>query len=633
MSGSNQFSLLRQRRFAPFFATQFLGALNDNIFRNGLVILITFQGILIAGMDHTQLANVAAGLFILPFFLFSATAGQLADKYEKSMLIRRVKMLEIGLMLLAATALVTEKYSLLLLVLFLMGCQSTMFGPVKYAYLPQKLADDELIGGNALVESGTYIAIILGLIVGGIAVADNLSNGLNINKQTILGACLVGVAITGYLTSRQVPKTPAVDPELKINWNAWQETWHIVQFAREDRSVFLSILGISWFWFFGSAMTIQIPAYTLDILNGNETITTLLLAAFAVGVGIGSLFCERMSGHRIELGLVPFGSIGLSLFSIDLYFAQPDSFGTYANSIPEFLARPGSWRILADLALIGAFGGFYSVPLYALIQKRSKRQHLSRIIAANNIINSLLMVSAAIMSMLVLLSGFSIPELFLIIAILNALVAIYIYTLLPEFLMRFLAWLAISLVYRVRPTGLENIPRSGPAIIVCNHVSYMDPIILAGCVRRQIRFVMWYKIFQIPVLNFVFRTMRAIPIAGARENKEIMDEAFEQVDAELAAGNIVCIFPEGAITCDGEIARFRPGIEKIIARRPVPVVPVALGRLWGSWFSRRHGDGLRKIPGRLFAKVPVTFGPPVPPADVTAAKLELLVRTLRGDLR
>jgi 1-acyl-sn-glycerol-3-phosphate acyltransferase len=633
LSGSSQFSLLGQRRFAPFFATQFLGALNDNIFRNGLVILITFQGILVAGMDHTQLANIAAGLFILPFFLFSATAGQLADKFEKSMLIRRVKTLEIVLMVLAGISLISENYSLLLLVLFLMGCQSTMFGPVKYAYLPQQLADDELVGGNALVESGTYIAIILGLIFGGIAVGDDIADRLGVSKQAILGACLVLVAVSGYLTSRQVPRTRAVDPDLKINWNAWKETWRIVKFAREERSVFLSILGISWFWFFGSAMTIQIPAYTLDVLNGNELITTLLLAAFAIGVGIGSLLCERMSGHRIELGLVPFGSLGLSLFAIDLYFAQPTAVVIPASSIAEFLARPASWHVWIDLVLIGVFGGFYSVPLYALIQKRSKRQHLSRIIAANNIINSLLMVGAAVLSMMVLKSGFSIPELFLIIAALNALVAVYIYTLLPEFLMRFLAWIATSVVYRLRPSGLDNIPRSGPAVIVCNHVSYMDPIILAGAVRRPMRFVMWYKIFQMPLLNFIFRTMKAIPIAGAGEDKRVMDEAFDKVDAELAAGNIVCIFPEGAITWDGEIARFRPGIEKVIARRPVPVVPASLGRLWGSWFSRRRGGGVRKVPGRLFARVPVTFGEPVPPSEVTAAKLELLVRTLRGDQR
>ena len=638
MPGSNQFSLLRQRRFAPFFATQFLGALNDNIFRNGLVILITFQGVLVAGMDHTQLANVAAGLFILPYFLFSATAGlwflrlrpiQLADKYEKSLLIRRIKLLEIGLMAFACAALVTESYTLLLLVLFFMGFQSTLFGPVKYAYLPQQLADDELVGGNALVESGTYVAIILGLIAGGIAVGDEIAAILPLSKQAILGVCLVIVAVFGF----QVPVTPAADPELEINWNVWKETWHIVQFAREERSVFLSILGISWFWFFGSAMTIQIPAYTLDILNGNEAITTFLLAAFAVGVGIGSLLCERLSRHRIELGLVPFGAIGLSVFALDLYFTQPQAQAIPATSIAEFLARPGGLRVWFDLAMIGAFGGFYSVPLYALIQQRSSRQHLSRIIAANNIINSLLMVGAAIMSMVLLNSGLSIPELFVVVAGLNALVAIYIFSLLPEFLMRFLAWIVISVVFRLRPTGLENIPTRGPAVVVCNHVSYLDPIILSGSIQRPMRFVMWYKIFQIPVLNFIFRTMKAIPIAGAREDTAIMDEAFEKVDAELAAGNIVCIFPEGAITLDGEIARFRPGAEKIIARRPVPVVPVALGRLWGSWLSRRSDGGLRKLPSRLFSRVSIIVGKPVTASDVTAAKLELLVRALRGSQR
>lgn len=627
MSESSQFSLLGQRRFAPFFATQFLGALNDNIFRNGLVILITFQGVRVMNMDHTVLANIAAFLFILPFFLFSATAGQLADKYEKSMLMRRIKLLEIGLMSLAAIALLAEHYSLLLFVLFLMGCQSTLFGPVKYAYLPQKLQSHELVGGNALVESGTYVAIIVGLIIG-VEIIDFESN-----RQTLIAVVLIGVAITGFLASHQIPITEAVDPELKINWNAWQETWHIISFAREEKSVFLSILGISWFWFFGATLTIQIPAYTADILHGNESVVTSLLVAFAVGVGLGSLLCERMSGHRIELGLVPFGSIGMSLFAVDLYFAQPEAAVSTVSSISDFLNRAGSWRILADLALLGAFGGFYSVPLYALIQKRSKRRHLSRIIAANNILNALLMVSAAVISVVVLQLGLSIPELFLIIAVLNAVVAIYIYSLLPEFLMRFLAWLTINIVYRIRPIGLDNIPQDGAAIVVCNHVSFMDPIILGGSVTRPMRFVMHYKIFQMPLLSFIFKTAKAIPIASRSEDEDLMNAAFEKVDAELAAGHIVCIFPEGGLTHDGEIQRFKPGIEKILARRPVPVIPVALGRLWGSWFSRRKSGGIHRIPGRLFARVPVIFGEPVAPLDATAENLELLVRTLRGELR
>jgi 1-acyl-sn-glycerol-3-phosphate acyltransferase len=627
VSEQSQFSLLAQRRFAPFFLTQFLGALNDNVFRNGLVILVTFQGILIAGMEHGNLAIFAAFLFILPFFLFSASAGQLADKYEKSMLMRRIKLLEIGLMALATIGLLTQSYLLLLTVLFLMGCQSTLFGPVKYAYLPQQLAPEELIGGNALVEAGTYVAIILGLIIGGIMVAVDPDN------LVPLASCLLAFAVAGYLAARQVPVTRAADPDLRINWNAWAETWHIVGYAREERSVWLSVLGISWFWFFGTAITPLIPAYTLDILNGSESIATLLLVAFAVGVGIGSLLCERLSGHRIELGLVPFGSIGLSLFAIDLYFAQPVASGAVANTVQEFLGRPGSWRVLADLALLGAFGAFYSVPLYALIQRRSRPEHLSRIIAANNIINSVFMVAASAITFTVLSLGFSIPELFLILAGLNVVVAFYIYSLLPEFMMRFLAWVLITVFYRLRATGLDKVPKQGPAVVVCNHVSYMDPILLSGCIKRPMRFVMWYRIFQIPLLRFFFEHMHAIPIAGRMEDEQLMNEAFERVDEELAAGNVVCIFPEGAITRDGNIHRFRPGIEKIIARRGVPVVPVSLGGLWGSWFSRRKTGGLRRIPGRLFASVRINIGEPVQPGDVTAARLELLVRTLRGDDR
>lgn len=626
LSQTSQFGLLKQRRFAPFFITQFLGAFNDNIFRNGLVILVTFQVSTVAGMNASELANVAGALFILPFFLFSASAGQLADKYEKSRLIRAIKLLEIVLMLIAAAAFVAGSYVALLFVLFLMGCQSTLFGPVKYAYLPQQLASDELVGGNALVESGTYIAIILGLIVGGLSVA------FDPDRRLLLAGCLVGVALLGYLASRAIPATRAADPDLRFNWNVWTETWRIVRYARADRSVFLSVLGISWFWFFGSALTLQVPAYTLEILHGNEEITTVLLVAFAVGVGIGSLLCERMSDRRIELGLVPFGSIGLSLFAIDLYFAQPVQHLVAVSTVSEFLARPGSWRVLIDLALLGAFGGFYSVPLYALIQDRAERTQLSRIIAANNIINSLFMVAAAAMALVLLGSGLSIPQLFLVLAVMNAAVAIYIYALLPEFLMRFLVWILVNTLYRIRASGLEHVPERGPALLVCNHVSYVDALVIGGCVRRPVRFVMWYRIFGIPLLSFIFRTAKAIPIASAREDEGILNEAMDAIDAELEAGNLVCLFPEGAITTDGHVQRFRPGVEKILERRAVPVVPLALGGLWGSWFSRRSGR-LRKFPGRLLRRVELRGGKAVPPAAADAGTLELLVRTLRGDDR
>jgi 1-acyl-sn-glycerol-3-phosphate acyltransferase len=627
MADKSQFRLLGQRRFAPFFVTQFLGALNDNIFRNGLVILVTFQGIAVAGLGKTELANLAGALFILPFFLFSATAGQLADKYEKSMLMRRIKLFEIGLMTVAGAAFLARQFELLLFVLFLMGFQSTLFGPVKYAYLPQQLDDHELVGGNGLVEAGTYTAIILGLVIGGLTVAVD-SDGL-----VLLVACLLAFSALGYIAARQIPVSLPADPGLKIRANVWQETWRIVGYAREDRSVFLAILGISWFWFFGSAMTLQLPAYTQEILNGNEAITTALLVAFAVGVGIGSLLCERLSGHRVELGLVPFGAIGLTLFAIDLYRAQPEATLVFADSFAAFVDRPGGWRVLLDLALLGAFGGFFSVPLYALVQQRAEQRHLSRIIAANNIMNAIFMVAASIFALVLLSFGLSIPELFLGLAAFNTLAALYIFFLLPEFLMRFLAWILASILYRVRVHGNEQVPDTGPAIIVCNHVSYVDPVILAGAVRRPMRFVMWYRIFEVPVLRFFFEQARAIPIAGAREDATIMKFAFEQIDEELARGNIVCIFPEGGITCDGEVQRFRSGIDAILKRRQVPVVPVALGRLWGSWFSRNRHGGLRRLPGRLFAEIPVRFAPAIPPQQATAERLELIVRTLRGDDR
>src|SRR5690606_20747483 len=516
----------------------------------------------------------------------------------------------------------------LMLDLFLMGAQSTLIGPVKYAYLPQQLDNAELIGGNALVETGTYLAIILGLLAGGVAVAAGDGNHLP------LAACLVGIAVLGYLASRGIPHTRAADPDVVVRFSPWKETWRIVGYARRERSVFLSILGISWFWFYGSLLTLQVPAYTLTVLNGSEEVTTLLLVAFAVGIAAGALLCEKLSGRRVELGLVPFGSLGLSLFAVDLYFAQPAAHPEAAATVGAFLSRPASFRVLLDVVLLGAFGGFYSVPLYALVQERADAARLSRIVAANNILNALFMVAAALLAIGLLQAGLTIPQLFLVLALLNAAVAVYIYTLLPEFLIRFLVWMIVNLLYRIRAVGLEHVPREGPALLVCNHVSYVDALIVGGMIRRPVRFVMYHRIFDIPLLRLLFSTAKAIPIAPARENEKLLEEAFERIDGELAAGNLVCVFPEGAITRDGEIQAFRPGVETIISRRPVPVIPMALAGLWGSWFSRsERPDELRRLPGRLFSRVDLRIGEPVPARDASAASLELLVRTLRGDDR
>lgn len=621
----NQFSLLTQRRFGPFFATQFLGAFNDNVFKNALLILIAFQVAGVGSSDSNTLINLAAGIFILPFFLFSASAGQLADKYEKSFLIRLIKLFEISIMICAAVGLYLRSVPFLIGVLFLMGTQSALFGPVKYGILPQLLGDDELIGGNGLVGMGTFMAILLGTMAGGLLV------GIPDGGTIAVGMIVVTVACMGYWVSRSIPPVPTVDPGLKVNWNALTETWRIIQFTRQSRTVFLSVIGISWFWFFGATYLAQFPNFTRVVLHGNEQVVTLLLALFSVGVGVGSLFCERLSGRMVELGLVPFGSIGLTVFGIDIFFAVPDAAAGELVGAIQFLQAPGSWRVSADVILIGLFGGFYVVPLYALVQQRSKASHRSRIIAGNNVLNALFMLMSAVMAISVLAAGFSIPELFLLTAVLNGLVAIYIYTVVPEFLMRFIVWILIHTVYRIRKEGLERIPERGPAILACNHVSYVDALVIAGCVRRPIRFVMYHKIFQIPLLRFVFRTAGAIPIASRKENPELLERAFEQIADSLEKGQLVCIFPEGRITRDGALNVFRPGLERIVQRNPVPVIPIALRGLADSLFARGSGRSLRNFPWLLWAEIALIIGMPVAPEAATAGGVREAVAGLLQD--
>ena len=621
----NQFSLLTQRRFGPFFATQFLGAFNDNVFKNALLILIAFQVAGVGSSDSNTLINLAAGIFILPFFLFSASAGQLADKYEKSFLIRLIKLFEISIMICAAVGLYLRSVPFLIGVLFLMGTQSALFGPVKYGILPQLLGDDELIGGNGLVGMGTFMAILLGTMAGGLLV------GIPDGGTIAVGMIVVTVACMGYWVSRSIPPVPTVDPSLKVNWNALTETWRIIQFTRQSRTVFLSVIGISWFWFFGATYLAQFPNFTRVVLHGNEQVVTLLLALFSVGVGVGSLFCERLSGRMVELGLVPFGSIGLTVFGIDIFFAVPDAGAGELVGAIQFLQAPGSWRVSADVILIGLFGGFYVVPLYALVQQRSKASHRSRIIAGNNVLNALFMLMSAVMAISVLAAGLSIPELFLLTAVLNGLVAIYIYTVVPEFLMRFIVWILIHTVYRIRKEGLERIPERGPAILACNHVSYVDALVIAGCVRRPIRFVMYHKIFQIPLLRFVFRTAGAIPIASRKENPELLERAFEQIADSLEKGQLVCIFPEGRITRDGALNVFRPGLERIVQRNPVPVIPIALRGLADSLFARGSGRSLRNFPWLLWAEIALIIGMPVAPEAATAGGVREAVAGLLQD--
>ncbi len=600
----NQFGLLKQRRFLPFFMTQFLGAFNDNVFKNALIILIAFQGVQLSGGEANVdlLTNLSAGLFILPFFIFSATAGQWIDKNEKSQSIRLIKLMEIVIMLGAAYAFYIGLIYILIALLFLMGTQSTFFGPAKYSYIPQHLDATELVAGNALVQSGTFVAILIGTMMGGILIADD-------DGRQWVAIAIVVLAVLGYLSSRFIPDTPSLEPELKINRNPFTETWRNIAFIHKDRIVFLSVLGISWFWFLGATYLVQLPNYTKTTLAGNEQVVTLLLTFFTLGIGGGSLLCNWLSGQKVELGLVPFGSIGLTIFGIDLYFARPEVVQPVLIGVSEFIANPGSIRIIIDVLFIGLFGGFYIVPLFSLIQQRSEPRHLSRIIAGNNIFNALLMVMSAVMAIVLLGLGVSIAELLVIVAVLNAIVALYIYTLVPEFFMRFIVWMLIHSVYHVRKQGLDNIPEKGAAVMVCNHVSYVDALIIAGCIRRPMRFVMHYKIYNLPVLNFVFRTAGAIPIAGKHENPELMEQAFAEIEQALNQGDLVCIFPEGKLTRNGKMNKFRPGVEQILQTTPVPVVPMALNGLWGSAFSRHPSNIIFRILKGIRSSVELTVAP------------------------
>jgi 1-acyl-sn-glycerol-3-phosphate acyltransferase len=628
MSARNQFALLKERRFGPFFATQFLGAANDNLFKFAFTLLATYHAAEWGGVAPSTAGFVIGAVFIAPFVLLSATSGQIADKIEKGRLIRFVKDFEIGVMGVAAAGFLSQSAVLLYACVFLMGLHSTLFGPVKYSYLPQQLQPEELTGGNGMVEMGTFVAILLGTMSAGALVGHTASGPVYVAVATLAAAAL------GRLVAHFIPHSPAPAPDLRINWNPFTETWRNVLVARGNRSVFLSLLGISWLWFCGSIILTSFTPFTREVIGGSEEVVTLLLAVFSFGIGLGSLLCERLSGRKVEIGLVPFGSFGMTLFSVDLWLASRGLAPGNGIGVAAFLAQPAYWRVMADLFLLAMFSGFYSVPLYALIQSRCEASHRARIIAANNILNALFMIVAALMSAGLLDAGLTLPQLFLVVGLLNVLVAAYIYTLVPEFLMRFLCWLLIHTVYRLEKRGLAHIPEEGPAVLVCNHVSFVDALVILAASPRPVRFVMDHNVFRIPLLSFVFRTGKAIPIAPAKEDEKLLNDAYEKIAHALEAGELVAIFPEGRITDTGELNPFRKGIRRIVERTPVPVVPMALSGLWGSFFSRIGGRAMTQPLRRgMFSRIGLTVGAPVDPSLAAPEQLQHRVLELRGDWR
>lgn len=624
----NQFALLRQRRFAPFFWTQFLGAMNDNVFKFAFTVLVTYK-LQVAWMKPEMAGLIIGAVFIAPFLLFSATSGQLADKYDKAMLTRMVKNLEIVIMLLVAVGLLTTHVPLLLGCIFLLGLHSTIFGPVKYAYLPQHLNERELTGGNGMIEMGTFVAILLGNVVGGLLIALPGSAWMPGVQAVALFSLLL--AVVGRVAAQGVPATPSESPGLKINWNPVTETVRNLKLARENTVVFRSLLGISWMWFFGAVFLSQFPSFAKDVLHGNEHVASLLLVVFSVGVGVGSLLCETVSRRHVEIGLVPLGALGMSVFALDLYFASRGLPTTGIQGLGEFASQPRHWRVLFDLFMLSMSAGLYSVPMYALIQLRAPKSHRARIIAANNILNALFMIaSSLIVGVLLSQAGFTIPQVFAVTALANLVVGVYIFLLVPEYLLRFVAFMASRLVYRFRVQGDHHIPVRGAAVLVCNHVSFVDAVLLMAASPRPMRFVMDHRIFKLPVIGALFKLAKAIPIASQKEDPVMYAAAFAEVDRVLADGDLVCIFPEGSITRDGQLQPFKAGIMKILERRPVPVIPAALQNLWGSYFSRvEQGAAMVRLFRRgMLSHVGLVVGEPIAAAGVTPQGLQARVQAL-----
>jgi 1-acyl-sn-glycerol-3-phosphate acyltransferase len=622
MGGSGQFQLLRERRFLPYFLSQALSAFNDNLLRTLLALAVTYQAALYRVHSPQQLANLVTGLFILPFVLLSGTAGQIAERFDKARVLKILKVAELLVALIAALGFWRHSLALLAVSLLLMGVHSSCFAPAKYGLLPQILRPAELVAGNALTETGTFAAILLGTLAAG---------ALTLRASELQwGLALIAVAAFGLVASLLIPRAAPLAPGLRIDWNPWHAAADNLRAARAARTVWLSLLGISWFWFYGAVLVAQVPLYCRYVINGSEQLVTLMLLLFAAAIAAGALACDRLSGRKVEIGLVPFGSLGLTLFALDLAWSSPAVPAAQMIGVRTFLTTAHAWRVLIDLTALGVFGGLYIVPLYAWVQQRAPAASLARVMGANNILNAVLIVAAALFGAILAKLGVSVPVLLAVVALMNAAVALYIYTLLPEFLLRFLSWLLVHTLYRLTVQGRDHLPERGAALLVCNHVSFADALVISAACPRPIRFVMESAIFAAPVIHVLARGMKAVPIASRREDPVVYERAFEIVAQELRGGQLVCIFPEGRLTTDGEVGEFRPGLMRILAETPVPVVPMALSGLYDSVFSRRPGRFWGLLLKSLSGHVGITIGEPVPATVVTPELLRERVLALRS---
>lgn len=590
-----QIHLFGTRRFLPLLVTVFLGAANDNVFKNALVILVLY---VIAGqepMGESVLVSVAAGLFILPFFLFSATAGQLADKYEKSRLVRWIKLAEIAIMAVGALGLALGNTYFLLAVLFLMGVQSSFFGPIKYSILPALLREDELIGGNAIVEAGTFLAILIGTIAGGLLIG--LDSGVS-----IVAAIMLALAVLGWLASLGIPRVEPPQPALSVSLNFLSETFRIVRRAAKVRSVFLSILGISWFWLIGATLIAQFPNFANSVFNGNNQVVTFFLVVVTIGIGAGSMLCNVLLKGEVSARHVPFAALAMTVFLADMWWASPATAPTTEIGLTAFLSAPANWHVVIDILGVAVCGGIFTVPLYAIMQSRSDEDERSQIIAGNNILNALFMVVGALVASAMLALDYAVPDIFLMLAIGNFVVAIYICKLLPETVVKAIFAAVLRLLYRAEVRGLENYRAAGErAVVVVNHVSFLDGLLIGALLPGKPTFAVDTSIagkwWATPFLSLV--DVFAIDPTNPRSIKSLIKVVRDE--------NRKCvIFPEGRVTVTGALMKIYEGPGLVADKAGAPVVPIRIEGAQYSPFSRLKG----KIRTRLFPKITVTVLPP-----------------------
>jgi acyl-[acyl-carrier-protein]-phospholipid O-acyltransferase/long-chain-fatty-acid--[acyl-carrier-protein] ligase len=589
-------SFFWSERFLPLFKTQFLGAFNDNMLKNALVMLLTYRVASQAGYNVPVLVTIAASMLIIPSLFFSATAGELADKFDKSKITRIIKTVEIAIMCVATLGFLTTNVPVLFLALFGMGVHSTFFGPIKLALLPQHLIEGELLPGNAYIEAGTFLAILLGTLVGGLLVLAPYG-GL------VISAALIAVAVTGLITSLKIPPAPPHDASLRMHWNIFGETWRIINYARQDKNIYLCILGISWFWLVGATFLAQVAPFVKTFLHAEARVVTVLLTMFSIGIGAGSLLSNRLLRGQIQVTYVPVAALAISVFGIDLFFASHHAAGHSAAllTVWQFLRSFTGWRVMFDFLMMAVAGGIYIVPLYASVQHEGAPAHLARLIAAINVLGAAFMVASALGTVLLLALHFSIPQIFLATALINLVVAVYICRLLPDQLIRSVLRSVLTFFFRVEVKGMENYQAAGKRVlIVANHTSFLDAALIAAFMPERLHFAVNTFIARKWWMKLVLLVVDAHPVdpTNPLAAKSLID---------LLKRDTKCmVFPEGRLTVTGALMKIYEGPGMIADKSGAELLPVRIDGAQYTHFSRLKG----KVRLRWFPKIALTILPP-----------------------